>query len=314
MATALQLYTRSDHGSMPVVVHDEGDRFEVDYPEGRREFGTSKSFMAELFGHNLNLPWRRYFKVGRYAKPTPTPLESVFALWGTSSSELVVDAGDPILVLSDPALTVDQGACGRDRGRIVVGSTKLGVDLKNRSIEVAKLFYAGFGRRCYHAGYDPEEVLQEVYKGLLTRNMGRCPWDPSKGTFGHYVHMVCHCVLANYHRKESRRRQREQVGIKGYLGGQLVDMDASSVNGHCKHALFDDPLPLDAKMRETTDALVDALYSFRNEDIDLALLVLPLKQEGCTRRQIAHRAGLRPSQVTKAMDLLKYATRSLCSA
>ena len=72
MAAALQLYTRSDHGAMPVVVHDDGSRFEVGYPEGRREFETSVQLMTELYGRNSNLPWRRYFKVGRYAKPTPT--------------------------------------------------------------------------------------------------------------------------------------------------------------------------------------------------------------------------------------------------
>lgn len=88
-----------------------------------------------------------------------------------------------------------------------------GIDLQNRSDEVRKLFYSGFGARCVASGYNPEDVLQEIYRGIIARNAGICPFDPKKSSFGHYVHMVCGCIVANYHRKMSKIRQREQVGI-----------------------------------------------------------------------------------------------------
>jgi hypothetical protein len=71
------------------------------------------------------------------------------------------------------------------------------------------LFFAGFGHRVIRHGYDPEEVLQEVYRGLLVRNKGKCPFDARKSSFGHYVHMVSECILNNYHRKQSRHREKE---------------------------------------------------------------------------------------------------------
>lgn len=81
----------------------------------------------------------------------------------------------------------------------------LGIDLEKRGLEVRKLFYAAFARGLVKDGYDPEEALQEIYRGLLARNLGRCPFDASKSSFGHYVHIVARCVLANYIRKEKRR-------------------------------------------------------------------------------------------------------------
>lgn len=81
----------------------------------------------------------------------------------------------------------------------------IGIDLSKKAIEVRKLFYAAFARGLAKDGYDPEECLQEVYRGLLTRNNGTCPFDSRKSSFGHYVHIVTRCVLANYIRKERRR-------------------------------------------------------------------------------------------------------------
>jgi len=85
----------------------------------------------------------------------------------------------------------------------------VGIDLSKRGVEVRKLFYAAFAHGLAKDGYDPEECLQEVYKGLLTRNKGTCPFDVRKSSFGHYVHIVTRCVLANYIRKERRRAMFE---------------------------------------------------------------------------------------------------------
>lgn len=106
----------------------------------------------------------------------------------------------------------------------------VGIDLQNRSKEVAKLLFAGFGRRIYQMGYDPDDVLQEVYKGLLIRNRGKCPWTAAKSSFGHYVHMVCGCLLSNYHRRQSRIRAMEQVGMLAFDadGDGMVSVDAAT--------------------------------------------------------------------------------------
>lgn len=109
----------------------------------------------------------------------------------------------------------------RDGG--VSGET--GIDMARRAHEVRKLFYAGgFTRTLIRDGIDPEDFLQEVYRGLLTRNDGTCPWDHKKSSFGHYVHIVMRCVLSNYLRKHRRTSSMELVTddgeVKGGVGRQ----------------------------------------------------------------------------------------------
>jgi len=104
----------------------------------------------------------------------------------------------------------------------------VGIDLAVRGIEVRKLFYAAFARGLVKDGYDPEDCLQEVYKGLLTRNSGTCPFDSRKSSFGHYVHIVTRCVLANYIRKEKRKLQFEST--ESSLGGGASET-AFSIEG-----------------------------------------------------------------------------------
>lgn len=112
-----------------------------------------------------------------------------------------------------------------------VGGTALGIDLSVRGTEVRKLFYAGgFTGTLVREGIDPDEFLQEVYRGLLARNRGTCPWDAKKSSFGHYVHIVIRCVLSNYLRRERLRDSREEVTENGDLpvgagvgGGGVVE-------------------------------------------------------------------------------------------
>lgn len=93
----------------------------------------------------------------------------------------------------------------------ISASTGTGIDLAVRGHEVRKLFYAAFARGLIKDGYNPEDALQEVYRGLLARNKGTCPFDVTKSSFGHYVHIVTGCVLANYVRKEKRKLQFETL-------------------------------------------------------------------------------------------------------
>jgi hypothetical protein len=129
----------------------------------------------------------RYFRPS--AKTVDVSAHHACAVWELFVVEDVVE-------LSQPEVSV------LDEGRV-------GIDLVARGHEVRKLFFAGFGHRVIRHGYDPEEVLQEVYRGLLVRNKGKCPFDARKSSFGHYVHMVSECILNNYHRKQSRHREKE---------------------------------------------------------------------------------------------------------
>lgn len=149
---------------------------------------------------------------------------------------------------------------------------QLGIDLHKRGHEVRKLMYAGFGLRIARAGYDAEEVLQEVYRGILVRNQGKCPFDARKSSFGHYVHMVIECVLNNYHRKEQRKRTHELVGLEGDVPRPTPP--SSMVAGGEGHVMMDrvldrvDPTVLDADVKGVWEALKGGRYSWREAGVD----------------------------------------------
>lgn len=96
----------------------------------------------------------------------------------------------------------------------VIKKVPLGVDLERRCKEVKKLFMAHCAKMCLENRCDPEEVLQEVYKGILIRNKGECPFDPSKSAFSTYVVMVSKCVTINYVNKYGFRHLKEHHGTE----------------------------------------------------------------------------------------------------
>lgn len=101
----------------------------------------------------------------------------------------------------------------------------LGIDLTVYSKDVAKLFYAGFRREVIQEGWEPEDVLQEVYKGIITRNRSKSAYDPAKSTLGSYVHMVCRCIVSNYRRSMRRKTNRETPGITEMRDGGFCVVD-----------------------------------------------------------------------------------------
>jgi hypothetical protein len=111
-----------------------------------------------------------------------------------------------------------------------MGGTALGIDLELRGHEVRKLFYAGgFTGVLVREGIDPDEFLQEVYRGILARNKGTCPWDYKKSSFGHYVHIIIRCVLSNYLRRERLRGTRETVTDDGEIPNSGLTASDSSI-------------------------------------------------------------------------------------
>ena len=142
-----------------------------------------------------------------------------------------------------------------------LNGSALGIDLELRGNEVRKLFYAGnFLGVLSKSNIDPDEFLQEVYRGLLTRNNGTCPWDAKKSSFGHYVHIVIRCVLANYLRRERLRDSREGVTDDGELGnftdlrGTRGDVEMTTVLDKVFQSLPEED-------RDTAHRFVMALYT-----------------------------------------------------
>lgn len=89
---------------------------------------------------------------------------------------------------------------------------KLGIDLEKKHDEVRKLFLKHCSRMCVENRCDTEDVLQEVYKGILIRNSGSCPFNPKKSAFSTYIVMVAKCVTINYINKTNKKSERETYG------------------------------------------------------------------------------------------------------
>jgi DNA-directed RNA polymerase specialized sigma24 family protein len=169
------------------------------------------------------------------------------------------------------------------------------------------LLYAGFGSLIFGSGYDPEEVLQEVYRGILARNAGRCAFDPRKASFGHYVHMVCSCVLRNWHRREARYRSMEKTGLPTF--------------GECGERTTDDVAVVAADRASACDSVyrgeesaADDLTAFivsegPSGDTMLALTLLPHVREGLGRAEISVRTGLSKPAVSRGLTYLREVTR-----
>lgn len=168
-----------------------------------------------------------------------------------------------------------------------------GIDLSKRGDEVRKLFYAAFARGLVKDGFDPEDALQEVYKGLLARNRGKCPFDAKKSSFGHYVHIVTRCVLANYVRKEKKRATHE-------VAGERVSNDGESREWE---------IPVPATQEDSLrglDYLVKRIASvFPSDQKNCYLQAVSLLAQGYSRREAASQAQVDYKQLNAVLETIR---------
>ena len=90
--------------------------------------------------------------------------------------------------------------------------SKLGINVEEKKEDIKLLFYKRQAPSIMKEGLDPEDVLQEIYKGILIRNEGTCPYDSKKSAFSTYVVMVMNCIVMNLINKQRRERDRFVVG------------------------------------------------------------------------------------------------------
>ena len=215
--------------------------------------------------------------------------------------EALVEATPELMEEFDRALVLEldrvTGVVGID-----LGARSERRDTVWRADEVRKLLWRGFAGKMLSQGYDPEDVLQEVYRGLLVRNNGRCPWDRRKSTFGHYVHMVAGCVLTNYHRKQVRRIDRDAVSTSVSRDGEeMSDVGQLGSVGIESGSDVGDRLALEglAEWLEEEEG---------GPEVELGKEILPLVVAGHGRSEIVRRTGRKPSLVSRALAWLRRTT------
>lgn len=323
--------------------------FDVGWPTGTTRYPSARQLLRALYNGGDTSPtardpgvtFDRYFRVNKHAPKDDIVGPTIFDLFGVDdlppdpplSIEGIlheaprvsrkrqpkrVNGGITTLSLfgtrpSDKRLTV-QTTPAKHRRPLTVDVAAvgpIGIDLERRAHEVRKLMFAGFGSRIFRAGYDPEDVLQEVYKGLLARNRGRCRFNPAKSSFGHYVHMVISCVLANYHRKSIRRSAHEQVGM--YVHGESEEGFPSDA------ALGATDVPeglppwsgevgtIEGELGEgkALEHLQLELMHSGKPERELASEALPLLYMGYKRAEIARELDVEAAKVGRALALIR---------
>ena len=351
------VFTRYEHGNMPVRVFENpitgNTNYEVSFPSTVKVFLSVRSLLSAFYGHPVNMPFDRYFRLGKYRstgrssgsanllqlldpkEPKGTSISVHGAEKEIRKTEISFAKLETVEKLADPIEKLPQDeylaefftameedlrpeeaflkatpelmeAYEKDlakefdrlEGLVGIDLTAKGKHAKTLAMEVRKLLFAGFAGKMLSQGYDPEDVLQEVYGGLLIRNKGKCPWDRRISTFGHYVHMVTNCVLTNYHRKESKRLDTEPIRTIGEDG---TDTDIGQY-GSCK---IHDGSEIGHKMA------LEALVKYLNElpegtaEAQLARQILPLVVQGYKRGEIAREVGEKPSLVSRALAFLR---------
>lgn len=284
MQTSITCYTRSSHGGHPVLILPEGG-FEVKWPQGSVTYPSARKTLIAITNReptpsanskDPKEPFNRYFRLGKYA---------------------LNNISQDTLSLFSPSPSV-----------VIIPSKKKGIDLAARGHEVRKLFYAGFASRVIAHGYDPEEMLQEVYKGILIRNAGKCPFDSEKSSFGHYVHMICNCLIINYGKRWGRVYHEEQYGVRD-RDGEIQDAGSSDL-------FFTDVNPEHSSsesmaFRAVSDEAVSIAYSV-GADPELTLKCLKALASGYKRSELDRIfPQTRAFQVDKAYKAAKTAANNV---
>jgi DNA-directed RNA polymerase specialized sigma24 family protein len=310
MPQAEMLFSRYKDGAKPVrVLQDGWEVLTIDgVPEGPKHT-TVKSLLVALTGHPEGRHWSldRYFRMGRHDAPPTKADADIFDLWPPGQP--------PPLLITSPEISipVEKGEKAirkknltRESGPTVILGSRLGIDLAKRGHEVRKLLFAGFGRRIFQAGYDPEDVLQEVYKGLLVRNQGKCPWDPAKSSFGHYVHLVCSCVLSNFHRKQNRIREMEQLGLPNPHGGDEEAMRYTDVASNVTVPAPITHVAEEASLLEEAEDLAEFMRTQEGTtESRLAARMLPHLLQGSSREDMASALGTTNMALSRASATLR---------
>lgn len=310
------LYARIEHGGYPVIPL-VGQGYQVVWPQGPVQYPSRRQTILALV-HRTPAPpptvsdphlcFDRYFRRGRYSKvmyPTVDTLEMFQApvVRTRESEQITIQIPDrPLLKGADSdSLLAIAPASVRVKRLPPVALPVRGIDLLARGHEVRKLFFAGFARRVFRYGYDPEDVLQEIYKGILIRNAGRCPFDEKKSSFGHYVHMVCGCIISNYRRRYLRQEKNEVFGVSNVEGEvqDVAQVDLASCDADQEDNARYNKLT-EGLIREVRDAAEDL-----NQDPDLSEGTLNCLLEGMRYREIAEELGCSIGKVSDTVALIR---------
>jgi len=92
-----------------------------------------------------------------------------------------------------------------------------GIDIDKHYPDIENIYLRHFARWMRAARLDEQDGLQAVLLAIHVRNDGKCPWDPKKGSLGHYVYRIAHQQISSLVKKATGARAVEVLGGLGYL-------------------------------------------------------------------------------------------------
>lgn len=269
-----RLYLRAEHGSHPVFVRRRGKK------------GKKREYTVRVKGDMHRFGTTRHLLRWLYGKTVYLSHDRYFGL-GRYGPERVPTTS------------------------ILEHFRKLpGIDLENRSTEVSKILFRCYGNTLTRLNMEVEDVLQEVFKGILSRNLGKCPWDPQKSSFGHYVHMVVGCVLLNLQKKQKRRSDRETVGVRRFSDStwQWFDAAEAATDSFYTNSTYQETTEL-AESVEDLQIWLRSREDSCKTDNKIAREIVPFLCQGFKRAEIAFSLEMDPSRISRGLHYLRAVTR-----
>lgn len=255
-----KLFMRRKHGGHRVKITSYADatkKYEAIIGRTKRLFESFRQLFLFVTQKEPTMTCDRYFRMGKYEKD---------------------------LVARHPVTTLD-----------IFTAPPEGIDLTLKYKDVTRIAYGRFKpqiRAIAKLGLPEEDILQEVYKGVLVRNLGKCPWDSDKGSFGSYVHMIIRGILHNLYAREMRRYKRERLGLSEHVEETLADNSLLSDT-----SIEDSILDLQTWISKRPDS--------HKVDAQLAGKILPLVFLGLRRGEIAAELDVPGPKVTRALSYLR---------
>lgn len=167
----------------------------------------------------------------------------------------------------------------------------VGFDITARAHEVRKLLFKLFQYHISRGGFDPEEVVQEVMLALTIRNQGKCPFDATKSSFGHYVYIVISGTLANMARKSKRKSKEISEGLTGRDDEEISRIDKKVADDYRVGGEEDFNLLCEKFIKDETDSKLITLIT---ESVSLGMIS---EQLGISRKEIQTRLNRYRSMV-----------------
>ena len=206
------LYSRYEDGSKPIQIKEEGEgkRKRYELRIGEELFSTLSSFLKTS----------RSRAATSFANYFGTKKSSDLSIFSVLQD--IKDYKDQKLSNLEFTSTEE----GNEPRRIKEDTGERGFSIEEKKKDVERIFYAYYAKRAVAEGLSVEDLLQQVFIGLISRNTKSGAWNPSRGSFGNYIHLVIGSVYRNFRKKEISRGMREKLYTpQSYTESVTTDSD-----------------------------------------------------------------------------------------